>query len=665
MEKDSPSHPEDRIKNHVDELALDLALGIGSVDKRLDAWRNSLGELIELSEHAGLHELSSCARQLSLSLEGPPSGAFDEVELRVRAGVAVLQRILTAEPQPASDPCAASGPSAPIGVSESLSLADDPEAVGDFVLESREHLQEIDLQLLTLESQSGPPEILHDLFRRFHTLKGLAGFLEFHPLRELAHAVENLLNQAREAELSLPPHSIELLFQSTDQLRSDVDTVESSIGTKGRPLFDDRSGLISRLNGAPSGEQVVTPTQRSTADSGPDQDLSHAPARRIAATRVDPAKLDYLVELAGELIVAQSQVAHAPEIGDHPEGSLAAKMSQFSRLTQEIQASAMSLRMVPVEQLFDRMARLVRDLARRCGKSVHLETSGGETAVDRAVVELLADPMVHLIRNALDHGIESPEERRAAGKPPQGVLTVEASHHAGHILIEISDDGRGLDRGRVRQKAEERGLVSVTQELTPSEVDDFIFRPGFSTTREVTDLSGRGVGLDVVRRCLMSVRGWVEVSSRERHGVRIRMHIPLTLALIEGLTVVVGCERYVAPLAAVHQIVRPSTEMISMIEGRYEAASVRDELYPILRLARFFGVGGNEKELTDMFLILTRVGTKRFGLAVDSFVGKQDVIVKPLAPMGGVRPAGIAGGTILGDGRVALILDLESLAQSA
>jgi len=622
-----------------------------------------LAEVVALSEEAGLTELTERARQLDQSLTQPVAGDPPNLEVDVQSGVAALQRILELRQRTDDGPAAA--PSLPgTDEHEPLSLADDPEAVGDFVMEAREHLEVIDRGLIKLEAEHGPMDLIHDLFRRFHTLKGLAGFLELPPVRDLAHAVEELLSAVRESAVDLSPALTELLFEATDQLRRDVDAVEAGLRARSRATLGDRTDLIGRLSRLPSCEAVEAAEHSADPEESPATG-DEAPTKRIAATRVDPAKLDHLAELAGELLVAQSQVAHAPEIRERPDGVLAGKMLRFSRLTQEIQASAMSLRMVPVEQLFDRTARLVRDLARRCGKKVRLQTVGGETAVDRAVVELLADPMLHLVRNALDHGIEEPDVRCAAGKPEEGLLTLEASHHAGQVLIEIRDDGRGLDRDQIRKKAEERGLIEPIQDLSPSEIDDLIFQPGFTTTPGVTDLSGRGVGMDVVRKHLVSLRGWVDVSSEDGQGVRIQMFIPLTLALIEGLTVAVGEERYVAPLAAVQEVVQPAPAMISTIEGRYEAATVRDELYPILRLARHFGFSAPDRELTEMFLVLARVGKKKFALAVDSFLGTQDVIIKSVATTADGRTTGISGGTILGDGRVALILDLESLAEAA
>jgi len=653
--------------SRVDELALDLVLGKGSVAERTAGWKNALEELSVAATAAGLEGTATGADDLRRLLSESDSIEESELEVRVQAGLTGLQRALKLQSAPtesAADPQAANLPEFAAPEIEMESLADDPEALNDFVVETREHFEAIDRQLLALESVEGAEQSIHDLFRRFHTIKGLAGFLDFHAVRDLAHAVENLLGAARDAGEGLDADSADLLFSAVDQLRADSDAVESAARAQQPPKFGDRSALIARLSSSRTGKSAAPPQEAKPQAPALGATMETS-VPRVSAMRVDPAKLEDLAELAGELIVAQSQVAHDPESRLRPDSPLAAKLSRFARLTQEIQASAMRLRMVPVEQLFDRTARLVRDLGRRCGKPVRLETLGGETEVDRAAVELLADPMVHLIRNSLDHGIETPAERAASGKPPEALLTLRASPRAGHILIELEDDGRGLDRAAIRSKAEQSGIASPTQELAPSEIDDLIFHPGFTTTSAVTELSGRGVGLDVVRRHVQSLRGWIDVSSEDGRGVRFRLYVPLTLALIEGLIVSVAGERYVAPLSGVREIIRPTADMLMTLEGRAETASVRDELYSILRPAQFFGLRAEARDLTEMFLVLIEFGGKRFGLAVDSFVGRQDVIIKALPSAGGERTPGVSGGTVLGDGRVALILDLESLAEAA
>lgn len=646
----------------VEEFALDLVLGKGAVAERTSGWRSALEELSAAATAAGLRQTAAGADELRTLLAEADGLEESELEVRVQAGLAGLQRALKLQ-QPPTKEVADPRPEVVAPEDEAPSLADDPESLNDFVVETREHFEAIDRQLLAVEVSDDPAESIHDLFRRFHTIKGLAGFLDFHAVRDLAHAVENLLGAARDAGHGLDGDSADLLFAAVDQLRADSDAVEAAARTGEAARFGDRSALIARLS---SSRSATEPPESETKgeSSGPGATMETS-APRVSAMRVDPAKLEQLAELAGELIVAQSQVAHDPESQARPDSPLATKLSRFARLSQEIQASAMRLRMVPIEQLFDRTARLVRDLGRRCGKPVRLEALGGETEVDRAAVELLADPMVHLIRNSLDHGIETPEERAALGKPPEALLTLRASPRAGHILIELEDDGRGLDRTAIRGKAEQAGVVSPTQELAPSEIDDLIFHPGFTTTSAVTELSGRGVGLDVVRRHVQSLRGWIDVSSEDGRGVRFRLYVPLTLALIEGLIVSVAGERYVAPLSGVREIIRPTADMLMTLEGRSETASVRDELYSILRPAQFFGLRAEAKDLTEMFLVLIEFGGKRFGLAVDSFVGRQDVIIKALPSAGGERTPGVSGGTILGDGRVALILDLESLAGAA
>jgi two-component system, chemotaxis family, sensor kinase CheA len=341
-------------------------------------------------------------------------------------------------------------------------------------------------------------------------------------------------------------------------------------------------------------------------------------------------------------------------------------LAQLGRITADVQKTAMSMRMVPVGQLFQKSARLVRDLTRRQGKVAELEMLGEETQLDRTIIEELADPLMHMIRNSADHGLETPAERTAAGKPAQGRIGLKAYHRAGHIAIEISDDGRGLQRQKILAKARERGLVpaGAHQEMSDKEVFNLIFEPGFSTAERITDISGRGVGMDVVKRQIQKLRGRVEIESEAGRGSTFLLKLPLTLAIIDGLVVGVGQERYVLPIYAIEEMFRPREDTVFTVEQRREMVLIRGELLPVIRLARRFAVSAKSADLTESVLVVAESGETRFCLAVDELHGKQEVVIKNLGELFRHVP-GVAGGAILGDGRVGLILDMDGVFHGA
>jgi two-component system chemotaxis sensor kinase CheA len=378
------------------------------------------------------------------------------------------------------------------------------------------------------------------------------------------------------------------------------------------------------------------------------------------AIKVDTAKLDYLVDMAGEMVIAESLVRHDAEFAGLKNPLLQRKISHLTRITAELQKTAMSMRLVPVGPLFRRMARLVRDLSRQFGKQIELETKGDEIELDRTIVEELADPLMHMVRNALDHGIELPAEREAAGKKPTAHLLLRANHRAGQVVIEIADDGRGLDRSRIVERALQRGIISSAGALSDSEVHNLIFLPGFTTAAQVTNVSGRGVGMDVVRRHIERLRGRIEIRTAPGQGTAFLLKLPLTLAIIDGLVVAVGQERYIVPLFAVREMFRPKPEVVWTVHGRAEMALVRGNLLPVIRLHQAFRVEPRSRDPLESVLVVAEVEGQRFCVLVDALIGKQEVVIKALGET--FRQVhGIAGGAILGDGRVGLILDLERL----
>jgi two-component system, chemotaxis family, sensor kinase CheA len=583
----------------------------------------------------------------------------------------------------------------------SNALASDPELMGDFILESREHLTAIELQLLTLDQDPANAEAIHAIFRGFHTIKGMAGFLDLDAVRDLAHEVETVLDLARNAKLAITSAIIDRILESKDYLSGWMVELEALLQTGKTPSPPDAGGLLDAIRGlvtdAPTamapptvelgrvaqGEttatlepatpglaelahQVAAPLAPESAGEAPTVEGAEASkaaeARRTGARsiKVETAKLDYLVDMVGEMVIAQSLVRHDPDLTMAVKPRLARNLSQLARITDDVQRTAMSMRMIPIGQLFQKTSRLVRDLSRKAGKQVELELAGEDTELDRNIVEELADPLMHMVRNSVDHGIESPEERVRAGKPAQARVTLKAGHQAGHIVIQVSDDGRGLPREKILRKAREKGLVEAGGELTESEIFALIFHPGFSTAEKITDVSGRGVGMDVVRKQVQKLRGRIDVISKAGEGTTFLMKLPLTLAIIDGLVVGVGDQRYIVPLFAVREMLKPAEEAISTIHGRQEMAMVRGTLLPVIRLHQRFHVQPRHQQPWESLLIVSESGSKLFCLMVDELIGKQEVVIKSLGE--GMRNiAGVAGGAILGDGRVGLILDPEGL----
>ena len=376
--------------------------------------------------------------------------------------------------------------------------------------------------------------------------------------------------------------------------------------------------------------------------------------------RVDTLKLDGLIDLVGELVIAQSMVVQNPELKTISSAHLSRCLGQLRGITSDLQRTAMSLRMVPIRNTFQKMARLVRDLALQQGKEIQLNLEGEDTELDRNIVEELSDPLVHMIRNSADHGIEMPEARVAAGKPSAGTITLRAFHQGGFIVIQIEDNGRGLSPKKILAKAIERGIVKPEETLDEREIFELIFAPGFSTAEKVTDLSGRGVGMDVVRRNIEKMRGKIEIDSIEGRGTTFTLYVPLTLAIIEGLLVGVGEQRYVIPTLSVRESFRPLPGMVTAVQGRGEVVSVRGRLTPILRLGRHLNTPHTADDPTKGIVVVVEAGQDSRCLLVDELIGKQEVVIKSLGDMFRNQTE-FAGAAILGDGRVGLILDINAL----
>ncbi|MCC7141515.1 MAG: chemotaxis protein CheA [Candidatus Eisenbacteria bacterium] len=631
-----------------------------------------------------------------------------------------------------------------------------------FFEEAVEHLATIERGLIELERSGGDAELMNEIFRSVHSIKGASGSFGLNDIAEFTHGFESVLDRLRQGQMRPDRALTTLLLRAADilsglvraaqgggappagvgEVRTELESLLSGSGgakgpvpvredgghrkegsrfrisfRPGRDLFRsgmdpllllrdlenlgtisdvelDRSELpalalldaeacylawqltlvtdqtesavrevFTFVEDACRLEIVALPDQAGPVDL-PAQVERRTPAAE-SSIRVATEKVDELINLVGELVIAQAMVS---EIIDGFSlkrlGDLRAAIAAMARNTQELQARVLSVRMLPVAMVFNRFPRLVRDLAEHCGRVVRLEVLGEDTELDKGVIEKLGDPILHLVRNAIDHGIEAPEERLARGKPAEGRLRLAAYHEGGNVVIEVTDDGRGLDPQKIRAKALERGLVKPDETLTDDQLHALIMAPGFSTATAVTDVSGRGVGLDVVRQNVESLNGSVGIESRSGEGSTMRIRLPLTLAIVDGLALRVGEQTFIVPLLAIRESFRPRPADLKSVFGQGEIVLVRGEPLPLVRLHRQFGIG---EAVTDpasgLVLVLSSEGTS-VGILVDELLGQSQFVVKSLEQQYR-RVDGVMGATILGDGRVALILDAPELARLA
>jgi two-component system, chemotaxis family, sensor kinase CheA len=413
---------------------------------------------------------------------------------------------------------------------------------------------------------------------------------------------------------------------------------------------------------APAHSEAPVPAERGAAPAGP---AAQKAAGDSGSIRVATEKLDNIINLVGELLITQSMLSGFADGIDPGELDLLRQgLSQLARNTRELQESVMQIRMLPISFAFNRFPRIVYDLSRKLSKKVELKLTGESTELDKTVLEKITDPLVHLVRNALDHGLETPEQRLAAGKGDTGTLELGAFHEGGNIIIEVRDDGAGLNKTKILRKARERGLVAADQELTDEQIDNLIFMPGFSTADQISDVSGRGVGMDVVRRNINDLGGHVQISSKEGRGSTIRIRLPLTLAILDGQLVRVGKEVYIISLLAIVETTQVSKDRVNKLVGGMEVFRLRDEYLPIVKLCDQFGVEPDSRSAEDGLLVVVEADGKRAGVLVDDLLAQQQVVIKSLES--NFKPVvGIAGATILGDGTVALIIDVPDLMRSA
>ena len=593
----------------------------------------------------------------------------------------------------------------------------DQELLKEFLTEAGELLADVDNKLIELERRQDDPALLNHIFRGFHTIKGGAGFLCVQPLVDLCHLTENLFDLLRNGSLKLDPALMDVIMSATGSVRDMFD----ALATSGHPASADPE-LLADLERAITGESMTaaaapaakaivvsrpgaSPATDGSVDwpalygalTGVAAPVEAAPAAAPAAAapsplgrrdtdqpasrseragrrdtdklvvkentiRIDTTRLDQVLNLSGEIGLTKNRLTCLrTEIMQGKTSlevfrALDEAVSQLDLLVGDLQNAVMKTRMQPVGRLFQKYPRMARDLARQLGKGLDLELSGEETELDKTMVEELNDPLVHLVRNAVDHGIESPEDRRLSGKPEKGTIRLSARQAGDHIVIEINDDGRGMRPDMLRRKAVEKGLIDIE---AASALDDrqalhLIFMPGFSTKDEVSSVSGRGVGMDVVKSNIQKLNGRIDITSEPGAGTRISISLPLTLAILPVLVVRVGEQPFAVPLSMVREIIPIRANEVQAVSGRATMV-VRDEVLPVRTLS---GLIGWPQPAQPRYGVLLQAALSSLVLAVDGFIGRDDVVIKPLDQ---IKPKGVAGATLAGDGSVVLVLDMEAL----
>jgi two-component system chemotaxis sensor kinase CheA len=583
------------------------------------------------------------------------------------------------------------------------------ELLQDFLTEAGELLSDVDNKLVELEKRPSDKALLNDIFRGFHTIKGGAGFLNVNDLVELCHRTENLFDKLRTGELALTAEIMDVIMNATGVVRTMFGSLAQSqlpdaadvallkaldcvlagekvtIATPAEPAIQattqesggpDWPALYHTITGTPAAsmaasQEVALPTEiapiiqaAARVDLAPRAKAPSAqqPATKETTIRVDTSRLDMVLNLSGEIGLTKNRLTclRANILQGKTDGdtlkALDEAVSHLDLLVGDLQNAVMKTRMQPIGRLFQKYPRLARDLARQLGKDVELLIVGEETEIDKTMIEDLNDPIVHLVRNAVDHGVESTQDRIAAGKPTKSLVKLSAMQSGDHIVIEIADDGKGMRPDTIRRKAVEKGLIDIeaANALDDKQSLNLIFLPGFSMKEEISDVSGRGVGMDVVRTNIQKLNGRIDINSILGHGTTITISLPLTLAILPVLVVRLGEQPFAVPLSMVREIIPIHPDEIQRVSGRATMV-VREEVLPVRSLASLIGWPQNGM---PSFGVLMQTTTTNFILAIDGFIGRDDVVIKPLHD---IKPKGIAGATLSGDGLVVLVLDIEEM----
>ena len=580
------------------------------------------------------------------------------------------------------------------------------EIVQEFLAEAQEMLEGLDNFFVQLEARPDDTSLLNEIFRAAHSIKGSAGFIGLTRIVEVAHHAENVLNQLRQGMMKAEPAVIDIILEAMDALKLlleevhtgvqadvDIDTLTMKLDLllqwgEDQSASHESNGPSALHSEAaeplsPSPPQPAEIVSHNPSPPHPPQSLSSAPPQSEASPaqssgvevdqtiRVETSRLDNVMNLVGELVLGRNRLVRLAtdtsddEDREKQQKDIAEAVIQLSRVTTDLQLAVIKTRMQPIKKVLGKFPRMVRDLSRKLGKEARLELSGEETELDKSVIEEIGDPLVHIIRNAIDHGLEMPEERLASGKSPEGVVKISAYQEGNSIVIEISDDGHGVNVERVRKKAIERNLISAADadRMSTDELVNLIFLPGFSTAEKVTDVSGRGVGMDVVRTNINKINGTVEIRSQNGLGSTFVINLPLTIAIIQALMVAIGEEVYAVPLQSVVETVKITESDIRTLSGA-EVLNLRNQVLPLLRLRDEFKIPGESHESAgkNRYVVVVQLGSRSVGLVVEALPYQEEVVIKSMGPiLSGIR--GMAGATITGDGKVVLILDVGEILQ--
>ena len=690
----------DKIRNGKLSLTVQVTT---TLCKALDLFREMLEHIAETGNDDGFTEPADVIiEKLKKHAAGEPVDDDDDAPPRVAEPVVAepetMSEAIRVVPQPEATVVTTTESDMQQATS-SLQLS--PEMRHGFVLEATEQLEAAEQSLLlVLDENVDSMEPLKDAFRYIHSFKGNCGFMGLVDLEHLSHTMETLLDKLRNGEMAPTNQNISKLLELLDVLGAAVDELEAGAAARVpnieihvRELNAILSGQTELIAEAP--EPIVPPPvpapelpkiesrtsqpQPKASDvppdgnelavkSGPPSPAASSGAGSAAKTkqdiRVDLHKLDLLINLVGELVIAESMVTRCPAVAHVEDEYYNRAKHQLRRICDDLKDTAMSVRMIPLSATFRKMVRLVHDLATKSGKKIKLNLVGEETEVDKTVIEQIADPLVHIVRNSCDHGIEaSPEDRIRSGKNDTGTVTLEGKHEGGEVWIMIRDDGRGLDRERIINKAIEKGLIGTeAKDWSDEKIFKLIFEPGFSTADKVTDISGRGVGMDVVKRNIEKLNGRIDIASRAGLGSTFTLRIPLTLAIVDAMLVRVGKGKYMIPTLTIRESLVPTMQQITITPEGREILRLREEMVPVIRLYDVFGQEPGSERLKDGILIVAEDAGRSFAFFVDEIVGQQQTVIKGLPDYVG-KSNGFSGCTILGDGTVSLIVDVGAVSQ--
>jgi len=570
-----------------------------------------------------------------------------------------------------------------------VELDEMQEIIEDFLVEADELIDSLDTNLVKLEETPSDLDLLNEIFRAAHTIKGTSGFLGLDQVTTLTHKMEDILNKLRKAELVVTAEIMDVLLKSLDilkvllenvregsseevNLHDILESLKAAISGDSPATVAEKTAEPERIHEATGITEEVEGTVITTASESIDKTLSGAPKsveKKVVeqTIRVDVTRLDSMMNLMGELVLGRnSLVQTVNRINQEHEDldqmeQLNQAVASINFITTELQLGVMKMRMQPVGKVFKKFPRMVRDLARDSQKQIELKIFGEETELDKSVIEEIGDPLVHIIRNSCDHGIETPEERKAKGKPEKGTVTLTANQEGSNIIIKIQDDGKGLDIKAIRNKAVEKGLVSRNEvdNLSDRDVFRFIFEAGFSTAKKVTDVSGRGVGMDVVRTNIEKLSGLIELDSHLDKGTTLTIKLPLTLAIIQGLLIESNNDIFILPLSSVYETIKTAHTEIYYV-NRKPVFKLRDEVIPLINMDIIYSKASGFTMLEKPYVIIVGLADKKLGINIDRFLGQEEVVIKSLGQYLGATE-GVAGATILGDGRIRLIVDLLGL----